>query len=642
MGAAEVIGYVASVLGFATFYMKTMVALRCFGLAANVAFICYGYLESLFPILILHSLQLPVNLIRLRQILGLVNKATKYRGGGVPLEPLIPFMRERSIHDGEVLFRKGDRSTGMFYLAEGQVRIPEIDALIQPGEFFGEVSLFAPDNRRTGSAVVETPGTVFWLSERSVALLFFQSPQVGYALIRLITGRLLDNFRHAGASVSTKQDTVRPVADEPKTPRAVMPDPEKVDEAQDVLRRARWGRRFAAAALVAIPLLLLIGTIYSQHSYVASVIFRDAVVTNWVYTATAPISGQVGEDAPEPGKVFMDDGRVMFIRNLQANDTDVKRIAAEIERTEARIEELTREVEQLRFTQARWEERTQVYADVFRDALSLELEGLKDELAFVEKQLGLSARVAARLGRLAQQGNASLSQADESTAQIMALRSEKSELDKKIAHTQRRFNAARAGIFITADGNNPDWVFDSNDVLELRLIEAADELATARGSLAKLQDEARAAEDLLWRTSEAEVRIRPQSIVWSVATGPGSTVGRGAPLFRWIQCSELLIDVPVSDVGLSLLRQGMQATVKIEGIADELSGELVYTRGAAGRLNQVDLAATADSGDGQLAQALVRLTGTEFPVERCPVGRAAFVDFPDIGPLDRLLAYLRF
>ena len=99
--------------------------------------------------------------------------------------------------------------------------------------------------------------------------------------------------------------------------------------------------------------------------------------------------------------------------------------------------------------------------------------------------------------------------------------------------------------------------------------------------------------------------------------------------------------MPVSDVGLSLLREGMQATVKIEGIADELSGELVYTRGAAGRLNQVDLAATADSGDSQLAQALVRLTGTEFPVESCPVGRAAFVDFPDIGPLDRLLAYLR-
>ena len=65
MSAVEVVGYLASALVLATFCMRDMVPLRCVAIASNLAFIAYGALADLGPVLVLHLLLLPVNLLRL-------------------------------------------------------------------------------------------------------------------------------------------------------------------------------------------------------------------------------------------------------------------------------------------------------------------------------------------------------------------------------------------------------------------------------------------------------------------------------------------------------------------------------------------------------------------------------------------------
>ena len=74
MQTPELIGYLASTLVFATFYMKTMMPLRTVAIASNVAFITYGYLGGMAPILILHVALLPLNLWRLHQTQQLVKR----------------------------------------------------------------------------------------------------------------------------------------------------------------------------------------------------------------------------------------------------------------------------------------------------------------------------------------------------------------------------------------------------------------------------------------------------------------------------------------------------------------------------------------------------------------------------------------
>jgi hypothetical protein len=64
----DITGYVASALVLATFSMRSMRPLRLTAIASNLAFIAYALLAGMRPILILHSVLLPVNVVRLTQI----------------------------------------------------------------------------------------------------------------------------------------------------------------------------------------------------------------------------------------------------------------------------------------------------------------------------------------------------------------------------------------------------------------------------------------------------------------------------------------------------------------------------------------------------------------------------------------------
>ena len=65
MNVIQLIGYFASALDLATFCMRNMVALRYVAIASNLAFIAYGALADIGPVLVLHLLLLPVNVVRL-------------------------------------------------------------------------------------------------------------------------------------------------------------------------------------------------------------------------------------------------------------------------------------------------------------------------------------------------------------------------------------------------------------------------------------------------------------------------------------------------------------------------------------------------------------------------------------------------
>jgi ABC-type glycerol-3-phosphate transport system permease component len=67
MTPAALVGYLAASLVFTTFCTKRMVPLRILAIASNIAFIGYGYVGELWPIVILHAtLLLPFNIYRLR------------------------------------------------------------------------------------------------------------------------------------------------------------------------------------------------------------------------------------------------------------------------------------------------------------------------------------------------------------------------------------------------------------------------------------------------------------------------------------------------------------------------------------------------------------------------------------------------
>jgi hypothetical protein len=63
----DTLGWLAAGLTLATFICRDMRRLRLMALAANVAFIGYGAVAQIWPVLVLHLALVPVNLWRLNQ-----------------------------------------------------------------------------------------------------------------------------------------------------------------------------------------------------------------------------------------------------------------------------------------------------------------------------------------------------------------------------------------------------------------------------------------------------------------------------------------------------------------------------------------------------------------------------------------------
>jgi CRP/FNR family transcriptional regulator, cyclic AMP receptor protein len=109
MTAGELAAWVASLLTFTTFYMKTMLPLRVVGIMSNIAFLAFAVLEDIVPVMLLHGTLLPLNIFRLHQILKLVSGMREATTGELAMDALLPFMTRRPFKAGETLFRKGAR-----------------------------------------------------------------------------------------------------------------------------------------------------------------------------------------------------------------------------------------------------------------------------------------------------------------------------------------------------------------------------------------------------------------------------------------------------------------------------------------------------------------------------------------------------
>ncbi len=61
---ADILGYAASLAVLATFLARTMLPLRGIAILSNVLFVLYGYAADIKPVLLLHLVLLPLNIVR--------------------------------------------------------------------------------------------------------------------------------------------------------------------------------------------------------------------------------------------------------------------------------------------------------------------------------------------------------------------------------------------------------------------------------------------------------------------------------------------------------------------------------------------------------------------------------------------------
>lgn len=209
---ADIAGYVAALLVFLTFYMKTMIPLRIVGIGSNFAFIAYGFLGGLYPVLILHFILLPLNAWRLREMLRLTKQVREAVQTDLNMDWLKPFTSTRRIGSGDILFRKGAPADALYFVLSGRYRLTELGVDILPGHVVGELALFAPDQLRTQTLECIGNGEVLQITYEQIKQLYYQNSQFGFYFFQLSTRRLFENIARLESELATCKLAPAPTA----------------------------------------------------------------------------------------------------------------------------------------------------------------------------------------------------------------------------------------------------------------------------------------------------------------------------------------------------------------------------------------------------------------------------------------------
>ena len=100
------------------------------------------------------------------------------------LRALWPSFRERRLRKGDILFRTGDPGEELFLLKEGRIvvsklvtgRVEQVLARLEPGEVFGEMSVFGDERHRSATCQADVDALLYSLDRDSLSRFITGSP----------------------------------------------------------------------------------------------------------------------------------------------------------------------------------------------------------------------------------------------------------------------------------------------------------------------------------------------------------------------------------------------------------------------------------------------------------------------------------
>jgi hypothetical protein len=221
---ANMLALIGAIFYVVTLMVRTIVPLRVVGIISMLFFIAFGALAGAVATFLLYLLSLPINIIRLHQMLNLVKRARISAQGDLSLDWLKPFMTQRKYRAGDVLFHKGDAAKEMFYTVTGKFLVTEIGVELPPGRIMGELGFLTPKNRRTQTVECIENGEVLTITYDKLLELYFQNPEFGYYFLRLTSERMLQNIARLEGVVAENKAKLEAIkAPEPSRPSIAQP-----------------------------------------------------------------------------------------------------------------------------------------------------------------------------------------------------------------------------------------------------------------------------------------------------------------------------------------------------------------------------------------------------------------------------------
>jgi CRP-like cAMP-binding protein len=192
-----VLGWLQTVASLISTYSKTMIKLRSASVIANLFGAIVNGITGNVSSLVRHALILPIDALRLREMLKLVSNVKKASESDLNVEWLKPFMHPCRGKMGSDLFVKGEKANEAFMLIAGEIELVEIGVVLSPNALIGEMAMFTKDGLRTATARCRTNCRLLSISYEQFEQLYYQNPKFGLYLVRLIVRRFEANLAQA-------------------------------------------------------------------------------------------------------------------------------------------------------------------------------------------------------------------------------------------------------------------------------------------------------------------------------------------------------------------------------------------------------------------------------------------------------------
>jgi CRP/FNR family cyclic AMP-dependent transcriptional regulator len=153
---SEAIGIAAAATSLYAAYARTIIPLRVAAVGANFLAMMYSLTHGTYPTFALNALLLPLNAIRLRDMLKLIRDIDAAIKSDMNVNWLLPYTRPKHFKAGEVMIEQGEYAVAAYYVVAGEVEIVELGETFGPGTLIGEIGLFTPEGRHTKTVRCKT------------------------------------------------------------------------------------------------------------------------------------------------------------------------------------------------------------------------------------------------------------------------------------------------------------------------------------------------------------------------------------------------------------------------------------------------------------------------------------------------------
>jgi multidrug resistance efflux pump len=404
-----------------------------------------------------------------------------------------------------------------------------------------------------------------------------------------------------------------------------------------------WNRRPVRIAvgtfLLAAALIVLLPSMTGYTSLDGTVNARFMVIS-------APIEGTLVTPPPPSGTEVQKGEHLFSIRNERVNTARVSEFEAELAATRDHINNLDRQKTNLIGLRKELQTRLGAFQSATIRNLEHEIGRQRHRIAASQARSSETASDLDRKLRLKAGGYLADIDFDRTRA-MQAVTSNETELSRvELKRLEDQLESARKGVFIGDNRNDVPYSLQRIDEITIALADIESKLGEQNVRADKMAKQLRDEQERVNTLGYASIRSPATGVVWRNAVQIGSNVVVGTELSRVLDCSDLFVDILMSEANYDEIFPGRPAQVRLLGRDQTFRGTVQSVRGSAADIEERTLAAIPPEQKGKNARIRVHLETSTLNRDHQnygQIGRTAQVRFETRSfPLGRWLRSLWF